>query len=121
MLPGADELQKYAGIAPVTERSGEKSWVQWRWQCPTSVRQTFVEWAGQTISESFWTGAYYRQQPAEGSSYHAAVHALAFNWIRILYRCRQTRAPDYETTSLSALGKRGSPLLKKLELSPQND
>ena len=31
----ADELQKYAGIAPVTERSGKKSWVHWRWQCPT--------------------------------------------------------------------------------------
>ena len=30
----ADELQKYAGIAPVTERSGNKSWVHWRLQCP---------------------------------------------------------------------------------------
>ena len=30
----AEELQKYAGIAPVTERSGKKSWVHWRWQCP---------------------------------------------------------------------------------------
>jgi transposase len=39
----ADELQKYAGIAPVTERSGKKSWVHWRWQCPTFLRQTFVE------------------------------------------------------------------------------
>ena len=28
----ADELQKYAGIAPVTERSGKKSWVHWRLQ-----------------------------------------------------------------------------------------
>src|ERR687887_443846 len=26
----ADELQKYAGIAPVTARSGKKSWVHWR-------------------------------------------------------------------------------------------
>src|SRR4029453_15573337 len=26
----AAELQKYAGIAPVTERSGKKSWVHWR-------------------------------------------------------------------------------------------
>src|SRR5262249_8273934 len=30
----AAELQKYAGIAPVTERSGKKSWVHWRLQCP---------------------------------------------------------------------------------------
>ena len=86
----ADELQSYAGIAPVTERSGKKSWVHWRWQCPTFLRQTFVEWAGQTINKSFWAGAYYRQQRAKGSSYQAAVRALAFKWIRILYRCWQT-------------------------------
>jgi hypothetical protein len=24
--------------------SGKNSWVRWRWQCPTLVRQTFVEW-----------------------------------------------------------------------------
>lgn len=39
----ADELQKYAGIAPVTERSGNATWVHWRLQCPTFLRQTFVE------------------------------------------------------------------------------
>ena len=113
---GADELQKYAGIAPVTERSGKKSWVHWRWQCPKFLRQTFVEWAAQTINKSFWAGAYYRQQRAKGSSHQAAVRALAFKWIRILYRCWQTRTPYDETTYLNALRKRGSPLLKNLGL-----
>ncbi len=101
----ADELQKYAGIAPVTERSGKKSWVHWRWQCPTFVRQTFVEWAGQTINKSFWAGAYYRQQRDKGSSYQAAVRALAFKWIRILYRCWQTHTPYDESKYLNALEK----------------
>jgi transposase len=50
----AAALQKYAGIAPVTERSGKKHWVHWRWQCSTFLRQTFVEWAAQTINKSFW-------------------------------------------------------------------
>lgn len=27
----AEEIQKYAGIAPVTERSGQNSWVHWHW------------------------------------------------------------------------------------------
>jgi transposase len=110
----ADELQKYSGVAPVTERSGKKSWVHWRWQCPTFLRQTFIEWAGQTINKSFWAGAYYRQQRAKGSSYQAAVRALAFKWIRILHRCWKTRTPYNETTYLNALRKRGSPLLKNL-------
>jgi len=112
--PNAAELQKYAGVAPVTERSGNKHWVHWRWQCPTFLRQTFVEWAAQTINKSFWAGAYYRQQRAKGCTYQAAVRALAFKWIRILYRCWQTRTPYDESKYLKALERRGSPLLKQL-------
>jgi transposase len=52
--PNAAALQRYVGIAPVTERSGNQHWVHWRWQCPTFLRQTFVEWAGQTIPHCFW-------------------------------------------------------------------
>ena len=111
---GADELQKYSGIAPVTERSGNSCWVHWRWQCPTFLRQTFTEWAAQTINRSFWAGAYYRQQRDKGSSHQAAVRALAFKWIRILYRCWQTRIPYDESKYLNALKRRGSPLLKQL-------
>jgi transposase len=113
----AEEVQRYAGIAPVTERSGKKRWVHWRLKCPKFLRQTFVEWAAQTISRSFWAGAYYRQQRAKGNSHQAAVRALAFKWIRILYRCWQTRTPYDETTYLNALRKRGSPLLGNLDLS----
>jgi transposase len=116
---GADELQKYSGIAPVTERSGKSSWVHWRWRCPKFVRQTFVEWAAQTINKSFWAGAYYRQQRDKGSSHQAAVRALAFKWIRIVYRCWQTRTPYDESRYLSALKRRGSPLLKELGATTQ--
>ena len=106
----ASELQRYTGIAPVTERSGKKSWVHWRWQCPTFVRQTFVEWAGQTINKSVWAGAFYRQQRAKGSSYQAAVRALAFKWLRILFRCWQNRCPYDEASYLKALHQKGSTL-----------
>jgi transposase len=107
----AAEVQKYAGIAPVTERSGQKNWIHWRWQCPTFLRQTFVEWAAQTINKSYWAGLYYYQQRAKGCSYQAAVRSLAFKWIRILYRCWITRTPYDEAKYLKALKERGSPLL----------
>jgi len=113
----AAELQKYAGIAPVTERSGQKHWVHWRWQCPTFLRQTFVEWAAQTINKSYWAGLYYYQQRAKGCSYQAAVRALAFKWIRILYRCWVTRTPYDEARYLKALQERGSSLLKMAEVA----
>ena len=107
----AADIQKYSGIAPVTERSGKKHWVHWRWQCPTFLRQTFVEWAAQTINKSFWAGEYYRQHREKGSTYQAAVRSLAFKWIRILFRCWQTQTPYDEVVYLKALERRGSPLL----------
>lgn len=110
----AAELQKYAGIAPVTERSGKKCWVHWRLQCPKFLRQTFVEWAAETIPRSFWAGAYYRQQREKGCSHQAALRALAFKWVRILYRCWQTRTPYDESSYLNALKRRGSSLLNSI-------
>ncbi len=108
----AAEVQKCSGIAPVIERSGQKTWIHWRWQCSTFLRQTFVEWAAQTINKSYWAGLYYYQQRAKGCSHQAAVRALAFKWIRILYRCWVMRTPYDESTYLKALKDRGSPLLE---------
>jgi hypothetical protein len=73
----AEELQQYAGIAPVTERSGKKSWVHWRLQCPQCLRQTFVEWAAASTRHSFWAHVYYQQQRAKGKARTAAWCALA--------------------------------------------
>ena len=114
----AQEVQKHTGIAPVTKRSGQSKWVHWRWQCSKFRRQTFIDWAAQTINKSAWAGAYYRQQRAKGSSHQAAVRALAFKWIRILYRCWQDRTPYDESKYLEALRRSGSPLLKQLAETP---
>jgi transposase len=110
----AEELQKYAGIAPVTERSGKQSWVHWRLQCPKFLRQTFVEWAAESTRHSFWAQVYYQQQRDKGKAHQAAVRALAFKWIRILYRCWQTRTPYNEALYLQALKRRSAPLLHNL-------
>jgi transposase len=112
-----EELQKYSGIAPVTERSGQKSWVHWRYRAPSFLRQTFVEWAGETIPRSFWAKAYYQQQRAKGLSHQAALRSLAFKWIRILFRCWQQRTPYDEAAYLLALQRSGSPLLKTFTAS----
>jgi transposase len=110
----AAELQKYAGIAPVTERSGKKAWVHWRLQCPKFLRQTFVEWAAESIRHAFWAQVYYQQQRDKGKTHQAAVRALAFKWIRILFRCWQERTPYNESVYLQALNRRGSSLIPNL-------
>ncbi len=110
----SNDLQRYAGVAPVTERSGNSCWVHWRWQCPTFLRQTFVEWAALTVPRSFWAAAYYRQQRSKGKSRQSALRALAYKWIRILHHCWMTRQTYDETVYLNALKRRGSPLLKEI-------
>jgi len=108
----ACDIQKYAGIAPVMERSGQKRWIHWRYSCPKFLRQTFVEWAGQSIRFSFWAKAYYQQQIEKAKPHHTVIRALAFKWIRIAYRCWKTKTPYDESRYLEALKRRGSPLLK---------
>jgi transposase len=114
----AAAVQKCVGIAPVTERSGNKHWVHWRWACPTFLRQTFVEWAASSVSHSFWARAFYDSHRAKGSSHNATIRALAFKWIRILFRCWVDRTPYNESRYLAALQKRQSPLLKFAAAQP---
>ena len=110
--PHPEDLQRYGGIAPVLERSGDKSWVHWRYSCPKFLRQTFVEWAGETVTLSFWANAFYEQQKAKGKSHQTIIRALAYKWIRILHRCWLDRKPYDEAKYLLALKKKQSPLLQ---------
>jgi transposase len=107
----ADELACLAGIAPVMERSGQSVWIRWRYFCPKFMRQSFHEYAGESVKHSFWARAYYEQQIAKGKTRQAAVRALAYKWIRIIWKCWQTSTPYNEVTYLESLRKKGSPLL----------
>jgi transposase len=106
-----EELLCYSGVAPVMERSGKSMWIRWRYFCPKFLRQSFHEYAGESINHSFWARAYYMSQRARGKSHQAAVRALAFKWIRIIYSCWQTRTPYSEVRYLESLRKKRSPLL----------
>jgi transposase len=111
----ATEVQQYTGIAPVTERSGKSTWVHWRWAAPTFLRQTLHEFAGLSIQHSAWARAFYDLQRERGKNHHAAVRSLAFKWIRIIFRCWQSRSPYDEQRYHDALRRRGSPLAQRLE------
>ncbi len=114
----ADELACLAGVAPVIERSGQSCWVRWRYFCPKFLRQTFVEYAGESIRHSCWARAYYESQRAKGKSHHAAVRALAFKWVRIIFRCWQTRTVYDEVQYLESLRRKGSSLLSYAASNP---
>ena len=112
--PTASSMQKYTGVAPVTERSGRQIWIHWRWNAPKFLRQTFVEWAGQTIPKCAWAKAYYLQQKRAGKHHQTILRGLAFKWIRILWRCWQDRTPYDESRYIQSLIRQNSPLTKYL-------
>jgi transposase len=104
----AAQLQCYSGIAPVLESSGQQRWVHYRWACPKFVRQTIHEWAQHSLGCCDWARDYYQAQRSRGKSHHVAVRALAFKWLRILFRCWRDRTPYQEPIYLQALGRRAS-------------
>ena len=110
----AANMQCFAGPAPVTVRSGKSKWIHRRFACPTFVCQTFHEFAAQSRLKSPWAKAYYQQMRSKGADHHPAVRALAFKWIRIMFRCWQDRTPYDETRYQQALARRGSPLSKSV-------
>jgi hypothetical protein len=110
----AAEIQAYSGIAPVTEQSGQSEWVHFRFACPKFLRQTFHEFAAHSIPTCPWAKAYYwHLRKDKGKSHHAAVRALAFKWIRILYACWRDGKPYDDAVYTQALEKRHSPLAAK--------
>lgn len=110
----AGEVGVWSGIAPVKSSSGKSEWVHYRFGCAKFLRQTFHEWAGHSIAYSGWARAYYEQQRKRGKKHHAAVRALAYKWIRIVFRCWKDRVVYEEGRYLAALAKRGSPLATAL-------
>jgi transposase len=108
--PSPESFQKYSGLAPVREKSGGSLWTHWRWNAPRFIRQTLVEWAGQTILHCDWARAYYQRMKAKEKGHWAILRALAFKWVRILWVCWQKRLPYDEAKYLQALKRRQSPL-----------
>jgi transposase len=102
-------LQQVLGVAPVLEKSGQRGWVHWRWAAPAFLRQSIVEWAGQTVMYSAWARVYYDRMKAKGKGHWMILRALAFKWLRVLWKCWQSRTPYDEIRYQKQLSHRRSP------------
>jgi transposase len=108
----AQEIQQITGIAPVTRQSGKSKVVYRRWACNRFLLQTYHEFAAHSLKYSAWAKAYYNMVRDKGKKHQAAVRALAFKWIRIIFRCWQTNIPYNELIYTASLIKRKSPLVR---------
>lgn len=103
-------MQRYFGVAPVTEKSGSRAWIHWRWNAATFLRQTLVEWAGHTIMSCHWSRAYWERQRAKQTGHNAILLALAFKWLRVFWRCWQRREAYNQGKHLQQLERLKSPI-----------
>jgi transposase len=104
----AGNAQSFCGIAPVTKSSGKTRVVYFRHACPKFDRQTFHEFARLSVAKCQWARNYVDYYAGKGKKFHTIIRALAFKWIRILFRCWKNRTPYDETKYLDNLKKRGS-------------
>jgi transposase len=102
----SQEVAEYSGIAPVTERSGKTEWIHRRLACSRFVKQSFHEFAGQSIEECDWARAFYETKRAAGMNHHAALRALAYKWIRIIFRCWKGQVPYDEKKYMDSLERK---------------
>lgn len=107
----ATNLQRASGIAPVTKQSGKTKHVHRRYRCSVFFKQSIHEWAAETRLWSAWAAAFYQMKRAGGMNHHTAVRALAYKWLRVLWRCWQDHSIYDENKYLAALRKHGSPII----------
>ena len=115
----ANALQSYSGTAPVTKRSGGSCHIHRRYLCPKFHKQSFHEFAKESILWCRWAAAYYLQQRTKGCPHHTAVRALAYKWQRVIWRCWQNHTAYDDQLYEAVLRRRNSPvanLLDKVEL-----
>jgi len=104
----AGNLHSFSGVGPVTKSSGKMRVVFARCACPKFLRQTFHEFARLSVAQCQWAQNYVQYYTAKGKKYHTVIRALAFKWIRILFRCWQDRTPYDDAKYMKSLEKRGS-------------
>lgn len=104
----AGNVQSFSGIAPVTRQSGKTRVVYARCACPKFLRQTFHEFARLSVAQCQWARNYVDYYTGQGKKYHSVIRALAFKWIRILFRCWKDRTPYDDQKHMKTLEQRGS-------------
>jgi transposase len=109
----AESLAAAVGVAPVTDQSGKMHKVYRRLRCDNHTRQSFVEWAKESWKHSAWAEAFVRQRQEKGQGFHAIIRALAYKWIRILWKCWRDATPYNEEQYIARLRQKGSPLVRQ--------
>lgn len=110
----ANDLLCFSGVAPVKKQSGGQKIVQFRYARPIFLHQSIVEFAKCSVLYCQWARLLYEHKLRKGKSKWAAIRAVAFKWVRILWRCWQDHQPYEESTYLRSLLRDSVQLYREL-------
>jgi hypothetical protein len=103
-----EDLQCYAGTAPVTIRSGKRRWAKLRRACNKTLRFTVHLWANESRQKCAWAQAYYQQKRDAGKSHAQALRCLGQRWLKILWKMWQDHTSYQEAKHMLDQTRHGS-------------
>lgn len=102
-----NEVQCYAGTAPVTISSGNSCSVVFRHSCRKQLRNIVYQYAFASIRTSSWANSYYRSQRAKGNSHQMALRALGNKWLKIIFHLWKNNVLYNEDRHLADIARAG--------------
>lgn len=114
----AEDLQCYAGTAPVTKKTGKRRVVKIRRACNSTLRATVHLWADQSRRLCAWAQAYYQQKREQGHSHAQALRCLGQRWLKILWKMWQDHASYDEARHSLDQTRHGSWVIGLLPQTP---
>ncbi len=111
---GADEVAARWGVAPITIQSGQHHTVHRRRACDTTLHQTWVWFAFNTVrKKDCWAREDYQAKRRAGGRHDTVLRAIADDWTRIIYRCWHDRVPYDEALHRKNRALRSTPRMAK--------
>lgn len=93
----ASGVQALAGTCPVTEASGKRCVIKFRYGCDKEFRHIVQQFARASIQQSGWAAGYWREVRPTCSSDSHAYRIVANRWLAILWKMWQDRKPYDES------------------------
>lgn len=89
-FPTPASLQALAGTCPVTDKSGKRKVIKFRFACDRQFRHLVQQWARQSLRTSVWANAYWQQVRPRCQSDSHALRCLANRWLAVAWKLWQT-------------------------------
>lgn len=113
-FPTPADMLCLSGVAPVRKQSGKQETIFFRWKRPKFLHQTMVEFAKCSLGSCAWAQLFFEDKMKNGKTKWEAFRALAFKWLRIIWRCWYHSHPYDEVKYLRSLQKKGIKLYESL-------